>query len=195
MKYSLSLNAPCESEVNLYLEKWKKLDKYVVQENALNYLYTIVSNKNTSLDEVLIKVNALNTFYSTRIFNVVPIAQRIVQLDIDKYLETNDLSLVDKIDGELGRSIYSFATKYCSWHKPNVYPIYDKYVCLVLDYFKNTDHFANFSRKDLRNYQEYYRVYFEFIHFYKLDGCELKSIDKYLWQLGKENFRRIKNEK
>jgi hypothetical protein len=33
-------------------------------------------------------------------------------------------------------NFYSFATKYCSHHKPEMYPIYDSYVDKMLGYFK-----------------------------------------------------------
>lgn len=102
----------------------------------------------------------------------------------------NDTSLVNdiaqvKING-VKKNFYSFATKYCSHHKPEEYPIYDSYVEKMLMYFQKTDKFAKFKKADLKNYAKFKSILIEFKKFYDINEYTLKEIDKYIWQLGKE---------
>ena len=87
---------------------------------------------------------------------------------------------------------YSFASKYCSHHRPDIYPIYDSYVHKLLKYFRDRDGFTKFKEADLKTYQSYTDVILAFRKFYGLDSFTVKEIDKYLWQLGKEAFNRYK---
>lgn len=81
----------------------------------------------------LIKVSALNDFYSTNIFSPFQVAKHIINLDIDDRLQVGDVTLVNDIakvtmDNGKVENFYFFATKYCSHHKPIDLPIYDSYV-------------------------------------------------------------------
>jgi hypothetical protein len=79
-----------------------------------------ITPSNTVESEVLLKVTALNQFYSTNIFAVYDMAKHIVALNIDGRLKKDDETLVNEIAKvEIGgkqRSFYSFATKYCALH-------------------------------------------------------------------------------
>ncbi len=186
---------PCEIEVIKYLNKWNDLENYSLQENALEKLFHKTYPNNREIEDVLIKVSTLNDFYSTNIFSPFTIAKHIIRLQIDDRLESNDLSLVNdiaKVKMDSGNIInfYSFATKYCSHHKPNDYPIYDSYVDKILRYFRDKDNFTNFKSSDLKEFSKFKKILIEFRTFYGLEEYSLKEIDKYLWQLGKEKFPR-----
>jgi hypothetical protein len=122
-------------------------------------------------------------------------SKHIAELDVDKRLKEGDLSLVNDIaEVEVSKdktiNFYSFATKYCSHHRPLIYPIYDSYVEKVLMYFRRQDNFYEFLKKDLKIYPKYREILIEFKNYYGLKNYNLKQIDKYLWQLGKEYFPR-----
>jgi hypothetical protein len=191
MKYSeVTIPKPTKSEVERYLQKWESLENYTLQESALDKLFHKTYKGNTDLDDILIKVCALNDFYSTNIYSVFNVAKRIKELDIDKRLKEGDVNLVNDIarvtiSGK-PKNFYSFASKYCSHHHPIAYPIYDSYVEKCLVYFKRKDKFAKFTLPDLRDYQKFKDILTEFKKFYGIDEHNLKDIDKYLWQLGKE---------
>jgi hypothetical protein len=124
---------------------------------------------------------------------VYPVAKHIVNLHIDERLKAGDTSLVNDIasvkwgDGT-EKNFYSFATKYCSHHQPLKYAIYDSYVDKVLNYFRRKDSFSSFSDSELKNYKVFSRVLKEFQAFYHLEQYDLKELDRYLWQLGKDKF-------
>jgi len=183
---------PSAIEVDKYLKSWSELEKYYLQEDALNKLFTKLCPGNDDLSDILLKVATLNDFYSTNIFSIYPVAKQILSLQIDKRLNANDTTLVSEIakvmiNGKT-KNFYSFATKYCSHHNPNGYPIYDSYIDAVLWHFRKTDEFTDFKRPELKDYSTFKKVLIDFREYYKLHKYTLKQIDQYLWQLGKEHF-------
>lgn len=113
-------------------------------------------------------------------------------MDIDAQLKAGDVTLVSDIQrvviSNVERNFYSFATKYCSHHNPLDYPIYDSYVEKVLCHFRDRDKFISFKTPDLKDYEKFKGTLIDFRSFYGLDQYNLKEIDKYMWQLGKEYF-------
>jgi len=193
MRKHLDINKPSQTEVEKYLKLWDSLENYTLQESSLRKLFTKIYPLNNDLDDVLIKVCSLNDFYSTNIFSPFTVAKHIVKLEIDNSIAQNDLTIVNKIakvemNGGKIKNFYSFATKYCSHHKPTVYPIYDSYVDQILLYCKNRDNFDDFSKEDLKIYVKYRRILENFRKYYRLESFDLKQIDKYLWQAGKKYF-------
>ena len=183
---------PNKAEVEKYLNKWDSLENYVLQENALNKLFMEVYPNNTDINDILIKCSSLNDFYSTNIFSIFPVAKHILKLNIDERLKNKDTSLVNdiaklNINGK-EKCFYSFATKYCSHHFPNDFPIYDSFVEKCLMYFKKKDKFYNFAKEDLKDYDKFKNILLQFKKHYNIDEFNLKDIDRYLWQLGKDYF-------
>jgi hypothetical protein len=193
-KNERNIPAPTVDEIEKYLKLWDGLEDYVLQENALEKLFTKTYPENKHIEDVLVKVCALNDFYSTQIMKPTNVAKHIIELDIDEHIKNNNTEIVNKIAminmGKREINFYSFATKYCSHHKPTVYPIYDYYVEIMLCHFKNNDNFFLFRKDDLKNYSNFICVLNNFRRFYQLDKYNLKQIDKYLWQAGKKHFPR-----
>ena len=184
---------PCKEEVEHYVANWNKLENYVNQEKSLNKLFSELIPENKLIEDILIKASTLNDFYSTNIFSIFPVAKHILQLDIDERLQKGDLSLVEDIANveELNKRFYSFASKYCSHHNPDAFPIFDNYVSRVLIHFKKQDKFAKFTHEDLRDYIKFNEVLDEFAKFYNLEEFSKKELDMYLWQLGKKYFAKF----
>ena len=190
---------PSIEQVELYHRKWDELENYRLQEDALDKLFFELCPKNTDIADVLLKVAALNDFYSTHIFSAHPVAKHILSLNIDARLKSGDPTLVNDIKNitvnGVERSLYSFASKYCSHHNPMAYPIYDGYVDKILRYFRDRDHFAAFNDKDLKDYLYFKDAIVEFMTFYGLGKYSLKSIDRYVWLLGKTYFPKFYGKK
>lgn len=190
--------APSTENVLFWIAEWEKTYGYPEQESALNKLFSKLCPYNKELDDILIKACALNDFYSTNIYKVFEIAEVIKQLDIDKRLKSDvpDMALVDDIVKETykktGRSIYSFASKYCSHHRPEIYPIYDSYVDILLRYYRDIENCNEFSfeDKELRSYASFCRIENDFKKYFHLEKFNAKQIDKFLWQEGKKCFPR-----
>lgn len=183
---------PSIAEVEKYLRTWDELESYHLQEDALDKLFFNLCPENTDISDILLKAAVLNDFYSTNIYAIFPVAKHILDLNVDARLQAGDESLVEDVQnvtiGGKPLKLYSFATKYCSHHNPEDYPIYDSYVDKVLCYFRDVDGFASFRGEDLKSYADFKRILREFRAFYDLEQFGLKEIDKYLWQFGKEYF-------
>jgi len=183
---------PDERAVHAYLNEWKTLGNYILQEKSLGLLFNELCPDNTKIENVLLKVSALNDFYSTNIFDTFTVSKHILNCKIDADLKNGEINLVNKIapvtiSGKT-RNFYSFASKYCSHHNPETYPIYDSYVEKMLMYFKKKDKFASFKKEDLKNYERFLEVICEFMKYYKLSHFSLREIDIYLWLAGKQYF-------
>lgn len=189
------IKRPCKEEIEKYLLAWEQLENYSVQEKILNRMFFETYPTNKEMEGVLLKVVTLNAFYSTNIFNTYEMAKHILKLDIDERLKRGDVTLVNDIstrkltDGKV-KNFYSFASKYCSHHRPLDYAIYDSYVDRILRYFRNADGFFEFEDSDLKNYEKFSEILYQFREFYGLERYNLKQLDRYLWQLGKEKFPR-----
>ena len=67
-------------------------------------------------------------------------------------------------------------------------PIYDSYVDEVLRNFRICDSFSYFQDGDLKDYVKFKGLLIDFRVFYSLDKYNIKQIDQYVWQLGKDYF-------
>jgi hypothetical protein len=167
-------------------------------DRALIELFTKYP-KNDDFDHVLLKVVTLNTLYSLMIRaygdhpTVYDVARHIVGQKIDSDLDLCLPELVHRISIiEKGKKTfyhYSFATKYCSFHRPESYPIWDSRVDEYLGQLRNQgihmqDGFRQFKRKDLWNYPKFKKIVAEFRDHFGLQSFTFKQIDAFLFLEG-----------
>ena len=183
----IEANFPCAQSIEKYEKVRASLQNYVDQEIALEKLFTQYP-KNENIEDILLKCAALNTFYSTQIYDIYSIAKHIHSLKIDEKIDSADKDIVNVMANVNGRNNYSFATKYCSHHYPKHYPIYDSFVDKMLKYFRSRDGFHQFDNKDLKDFNRFDEIINAFRKFYDLEDFSLLQIDNYLWLLGKEAF-------
>lgn len=195
---------PSMAEAGGYFRVWDSLPNYVAHEKALAALFRDGDSPfraNTDLSPVIIKASALNDFYSTNIYRVYDVACKIVSIhDFDSRLQQGDLTLVKDFQtiefaGRKGESKritnYSFATKYCSHHQPDKFPIYDSYVDHVLRSLRRIyPEVFKFRNDDLRDYKKYTENLDILRREFGLESLTYKELDRYLWQLGKRYFAR-----
>lgn len=187
-----SVPIPSEESVRKYLEIWETLERYTLAEGALSLLFHKLCPDNTDIESVLLKVSALNDFYSTNIYDTYSMGKYILSLNIDGRLSNKDLSLVNEIAkvsmaGKV-RNNYSFASKYCSHHKPDDFPIYDSFVDKMLKYYRRTDKFEKFRNEELKNYPRFIEIVESLRKFYRVDNFSLRELDIFLWLAGKDSF-------
>lgn len=197
-----TINRPSIDEINDSIGKWNKTNEYIQSENVLKRLFLQLCPNNSEISDVLIKVCTLDKLYNTNIYKTHDVAKTIVDMKIDDRLKQNsrDEDLVDdmvsRIKDITGFELYSFVTKYCSHHKPYLYPIYDSYVDTLLRYYR--DRYGNdkffFKNKDLKSYNRFCDIMMDFKDYFELDK-DLKSIDIFIWQKGKECFPRWKKQR
>ena len=171
------LTTPTEERVKTACMKFDQDQDVLLVEQSLKELFDQFPGNN-DLPHVLLKVVALNRLYSTQIFAVVDVARHIHRnaQAIDAALAAGSPGIVETIakvtvtvSGK-ERNNYSFATKYCSWHNPASYPIYDSRVDRYLWKLQKQDRFATFflTNADLWDYAKFRDVTMAFRDFYGL---------------------------
>lgn len=170
-------------------------------ESALDNLFKRFP-KNTNIDEVYIKVLAINSLYHTYLCNsengknlsMKEMARHIFKnaCDIDDTSKVSPIKIVDRLgnkdnlNGDVNNA-YSFASKYLSFtyrNKPNgkdLVPITDTNAREVLK-------FMNLSKvHNLENYSNYYAAITELKNKYSQINKSIgyKEIDAFLWIMGK----------
>jgi hypothetical protein len=196
------LTSPTADDVRRAINEFHGWDDEA--DPALNLLFAQYP-KNTNIDHVLLKVVALNALYSTMIRvnspitpTVYDVARHIVNLNIDASLEDGSEFLVDKIanTSELAKTLgkerqynYSFATKYCSFHKPSSYPIYDSRVNEYLWHLRKLGSLDPFERNSLWIYSKFKKIVEVFQRRFGLQDLSFKQIDIFLYLEGGELLR------
>jgi hypothetical protein len=174
----------------------KKFDEeYGPTEWVLTQLFQKF-RENTDFGEVVVKTKVLNVLYAANVLAVNIVARHICSLAIDAALKAGNPEIVDKISkvqfsGDKIRHYFAFASKYCSWHNPTAYPIYDGNVEACLWCYKRQDGFATFARSGY-GYPEFVRRVNAFRDFYGLASFSYKQLDKFLWSLGETVVSRAK---
>ena len=70
----------------------------------------------------------------------------------------NEIARTPVDDGKIRRN-YSFATKYCSWHMPEAYPIFDNVVGKLVSEYQRLDRFADYVwQRELTDYGTFRRA-------------------------------------
>lgn len=188
------LPKPTVALVKSFLKKWPTFENYANQEACLELLFKRVCPNNKNLKHVLLKITALNQFYSTNILDVFRVAKHIQKLDIDERLKAGDQNLVREIAlvklKHKKRNFYSFATKYCNHHHADKFPICDYFVEKMLINYNKKDGYALFKKSDLRDYPKFVSIIKSFRQHYGLGKFKLREIDIFLWLAGKKLFKR-----
>ena len=171
------------------------LESYVIQNDSLACLlktYPYHTNKAA----VATKVKLLNLFYSTGIMATNTMVEHIFSIkDIDARLANGDKSLVGEIStlqlGNTVRNNYSFATKYCAYHQPEKYPIYDRLVAetfvalLGKDLLPKYKKYKSYAKKSfaekLKEYNFYVTLYDYFMDEFDLKNFSYREVDAYIW--------------
>lgn len=159
-------------------------------EDAVGKLFALFAS-NTDMSNVLLKVAAVNQFYSTQIFAVVDVAKHICSIgeEIDSALSRGVPEIVDRIAKvtikEKVRNNFSFASKYCSWHQPEHYPIWDSRVDRYLRRLQGEAPFcSSFGKPDNWDYPAFRGVMECLRGTFGLQGVSFKKIDKFLYTYG-----------
>ena len=184
---NISLQAPTADQVQAACEQFDRENQ--VTEQALTELFRQYP-RNGDLHHVLLKVSAVNSLYHTAIFALETVARHIHEhhKEIDAALAAGSPAIVEKIAKVRvqGRpyNFFSFATKYCSWHQPSAYPIYDAHVDHYLWTLQQQRRFASFLHPDLWDYPKFINIVAAFRDSHGLGSFTYKEIDKFLFLQG-----------
>ena len=184
---------PCAADIHRACEQFDAENETL--ERALGELFRQYP-KNTDAAHVFLKVTALNALYGTqiplysdRIPVILEVANHIVGRGIDTDLDRGSEELVGRImkvavSGKAERYNYSFTTKYCSWQKPEFYPIFDSRVVEYLWNLRTHDCVCRFHKKMLWDYPAFKKIVTQFRDKFGLGDFTFKQVDKFLYLQG-----------
>jgi hypothetical protein len=160
---------------------------YADAETAITKIISAIPT-HTELPGVLAKVAVIKTLYATTLYDTGSMARHICSIpDIDYSLSHGNLVIVDRIRQGHGitsrktikeMDFYSFATKYCSFHNREAYPVFDN---LVADLVKGLLN----ATGDMRNYGFFTSCIDNIRQQYATDLETYKDIDMGLWVYAK----------
>jgi len=158
--------------------------------------------RNTDVRHVLWKVAVLNSLYNAMVRNIdlETVAKHIVQLandnHLDQLLDQGSLDAVFLICDcpGLKRDYTCFASKFCIWHNPDAYPIYDGNVRACLSAYGKQDGFAKFRQEDLYYYKKLVEIVTAFRSYYELSCFNFKELDKFMYRSGGQILKSRKGQ-
>ena len=194
---------PTQEGVRKACNQFNDDDEAKISEPALSDLFNRYPD-NTDEAQVLLKVVTLNLFYSTQIPTRSPdrptvfdLAKRIPKLNVDRAFKEGSLKIVNTISTtQFPRkkpvNRFSFATKYASWHRQDIYPMWDSKVQNYLTRLRilhrvEWDKFADGFRLSSNDwgYPEFYKLMDRMRAHFNLVEVSFKDLDKFLWWHGR----------
>ncbi|MBA7469479.1 hypothetical protein ES707_04750 [subsurface metagenome] len=172
---------PDIENVKIAYEIYQEQKEWVLAEKIVTSFF---ANNKSNKDEssIFLKVKLLNSLYNTNVFAIRKMARHILHLNADNDLKSGKIEIVEKIanlklEKDKSKRFISFASKYCHFHEPHKYAIYDKFALRAL-----IEIIGSPNKKMGRDY----RTYFEAIKDLKnnLQGVSFVQIDRYLWLYG-----------
>lgn len=150
--------------------------------------------KNDDFKNIFVKVVFINGAFKTNIIDTSGFAKQLSKIkDFDVRLKKGDKNLINEIEKykspktAKSRNNYSFATKFCHCHYPEIYSINDKYVRNSLFEFNKHFKFSSFTKKDLFDYNKFTNILSDFKEKLCGNDVDLATLDRFLWGLGKKN--------
>ena len=118
-----------DATLKKYLDIFKDQEMYFVNDIRNLELFAKTSG-NSNQDDVRMKVSALNDSDVRTLSIEEDMVRHIVALNIDDRLNRNDMTVVENIANISAHGknhhLLHFASVYCNYHKPDVFPIYSE---------------------------------------------------------------------
>lgn len=131
-----------DATLKKYLAIFADQEMYFVNDTKTLEIFKM-NPANTDADIVRMKVGAVNDRDLKLTVNTEDMVKHILQLKIDDRLKAGNLSLVNDIaaiENSPNPMLLHFASAYCNFHRPEIYPIY-------------SNQHIEFYRRYITNYQ------------------------------------------
>jgi len=152
------------SDLNTVLKKYFELFKGqegYFKADITNLDFFKKNPRNETREDIRLKVSAINEKSLNDLAGAEEMVEHIYGLKIDSRLAANDISLVEdianlKIRGTREHMLH-FASQYCNYHKPDVYPIYSEQHFKLYERYI-AEHKLNIKMDDLKKYEVFKTV-------------------------------------
>ncbi|SHH18792.1 hypothetical protein SAMN04488109_3074 [Chryseolinea serpens] len=120
---------PFQETLKKYLDTFSRQEMYFLSDNRNLELFQNIPS-NTKAEDILTKISAINDPDVSNHGIINDMVAHILKLAIDERLKKGDLSLVEAIatanfQGKPYHLLH-FASVYCNFHRPDVFPIYSE---------------------------------------------------------------------
>lgn len=173
-----------DTALKKYFELFKGQEGYF-KADISNLDFFKKNPRNESREDIRLKVSAINEKTLMDLAGAEEMVEHIYALRIDSRLAANDLSLVEDIAAINIRGkqehLLHFASQYCNYHKPDVYPIYsEQHFALYRHYIE--EHKLNVQPDDLKKYEVFNSVLDDVLNRFGMKG-KLNYIEarKFAW--------------
>ena len=194
------------------LDRWKNPNNDVVREYAKAFDVVFYKTENTLKD--LFNTRATEEIVEKRIDMLDAEYHAGLKRNLGKHsaqewdvlfkiicsyegrIKEGDLEVVNELAKiNDNRNCFVFATKYCSFVRPEYFPVYDRLVIKVLNWFQYksgrrfySEKFLHLEEKKLKyNYKGYKDIIDEYRGCYNI-SLSYKELDKFFWLVGKNHF-------
>jgi len=175
---------PSREIVQQYIAAFDEAEEDI--ESAIQSLITEYPT-NSDLKGVLLKATVINQLYSTHIYGIRQVAHHIFEIgpQLDEWLAEGNALAVEKIAdvnfGDKKVTFFSFATKYCSWHRPDHYPIYDSRVETFLWQLCQAGAIAKYRRNTPYKYEAFRERVRDARKQFGFEDLNFKNFDKFMY--------------
>jgi len=181
--------------LNACSEVFSRHPRYALADQAIRKIVDFIPG-NSALPDILAKVSVIKTLYATPFYDIFSFAKHVISVsEFDRFLQNGDFAAVNRIRKGHGIKLkvstkeidlYSFSTKYCSFHNPLSYPIYNNLVANLVTKLNSRCRFSpGLQRSDLLDYETYRDAIDAMVESLDLRTYGYKSLDQGLWVLAK----------
>jgi hypothetical protein len=178
---------PIEDIIKPYFETFKGQEGYFVDDTR-TWNFFRANTENTKVQDILLKIREVRDDELTELEGEDAMAQHILNLKIDDALESSDKQVVMDIAqityrGE-PRNFYAFASRFCCYHYPAVYPIYNPTIDQVLRVYYKRTRATVLPENLLTDYPSFSNLMEEYKDNFHLPLRHYWELDKFIWAYG-----------
>ncbi len=166
-----------------YLERFQLTKGYFTGDKK-NFQFFQQHSENTDRQDVLLKVGSIKDSDFSESQAKEPMATHIISLSIDERLKSADPQLIHDVSKlaikEEDREFIGFASKFCNYHRPDSYPIFNLTLTKIISLNDKSD-----INSDTGKYSNDYQLFKESVVKFMVDN-ELEILN--YWELNKFAF-------
>ncbi len=140
---------------------------------------------NTDHETISLKISDVNDQELAHANAELVMANHIQSLTIDEALSKGEAEIVPRIahlrfQGEK-RNFLSFASRYCNYHRPEIYPIYDAISRQLLEIFIKGFSYSKIKPAEIEDYTRFKPAMENLMHSLELPVKHFQELDSFFW--------------
>ncbi len=185
----MNFKYPLPQVIKPHFEKFKNIEGYFLEDDRELKFFATHPN-NTDITDILLKIEEVRDHDLLALEAQDAMAQHIASLDIDPKLRDGSMEVINSIAsldfrGEK-RNFYAFATRYCNYHRPDYYPIYDPVLEKLFTWYYQQVEGKPFDPQQLLDYPKFKELMQGFIDDLEVTPFSFRELDKFLWVYGRK---------